>query len=72
MKAFSLVERVNTTPFGLGFASACDYQEMKETHDSLHFLHTWKAYPAIRRLALQMQNWTCTVVDIVTQSTTEP
>ena len=34
------MERLNTTPFGLGFASACDYKEMKETHDSLHFLHT--------------------------------
>ena len=40
MKGISLMERLNTTPFVLGFASACDYQEMKETHDSLHFLHT--------------------------------
>ena len=40
MKAFSLVERVNTTPFGLDVLNPCVYQEMKETHDSLHFLHT--------------------------------
>ena len=40
MKGISLVERVNTTPFGLAFSNAYVYQEMRETHDSLLFLHT--------------------------------
>ena len=65
-KGISHVERLYATPFGFGFVNTFEYQEIEELHDSLHFLHTWKAYPAIRRLALQMQNWTCTVVDIMT------
>ena len=71
-KGISHVERLYATPFGFGFVNTFEYQEIEELHDSLHFLHTWKAYPAIRRLALQMQNRTCTVVDIMTQSTAEP
>ena len=66
------MERLYATPFGFGFVNAFDCQEIEELHDSLHFSHIWKAYPAIRRLVLQMQNWTCTVVDIMTQSTAEP
>ena len=40
MKGISLMERLNTTPFGLDVLNACVYQEMKEIYDSLHFLHT--------------------------------
>ena len=39
MKGISLMERLNTTPFGLDVLNAYFYQEMKETRDSLHFLH---------------------------------
>ena len=72
MKGISLMERLYATPFGFGFVNAFDCQEIEELHDSLHFLYTWKAYPAIRRLALQMQNWTCEVVNNLTRITTEP
>ena len=38
MKGISHVERLYTTPFGLGFVNAFDCQEIEELHDSLHFL----------------------------------
>ena len=40
MKGISLMERLNTTPFGFGFVNAFDCQKIEELHDSLHFLHT--------------------------------
>ena len=71
MKVFSHVEGVNNTPFGFGFVNAFDCQKIEELHDSLHFLHTLLVHSAIRRLVLQMQNWTCEVVDNLTRITTE-